>query len=899
MPFPSKPDASAQRSKRFLLRLVVVVALLNIFVIALGLLALHQSRVRYDERANAAATNIAIFQERDLQSTVDQVNQALLTIADEVLEAQTVPALDHDALEAFIRRQSTRVPAVHGLRITNASGDVVHGFGLTKGVRANLADRAYFIELARNPDAGIVISKPLISRVSGDWEIVIARRLNRRDGQFDGVVYATIPLKYFTDKFAAVNLGVHGIVALRDADLGVIVRWPAIQSVAKDVGTRTASPRLREAIAAGQTAGTYSGQAGSDGVERMLAFRRVGRLPMIIVVGLGKEDYLSDWDAEVSRVLALALVFGCVTVLFSVLLYRSWLSREADVNALERQERKFRTLLESSPDGLVIADAHEQITLVNRNAELMFGYPAEYLVGRSIHVLLPSRYADFSLVAETAHGTGTPGASHDLWAVTKDGREFPVSISVSSINTDQGGVVAAAIRDNTERHASASRIEFLAHHDALTGLANRTEMELRFAQASADAGRSGTQVAIMFLDLDNFKTINDSLGHPVGDALLKGVASRLEQFVRASDFVSRHGGDEFLIMFTGLSDGADVVQAAERLVADFSAPFVFDGHEIATSFSVGIATYPQDGPDFATVLKNADIAMYQAKAAGRATYRLFSDQMDVAAMGRHRIRNALHHAIERHELSLHFQPQIELSTGQLVGAEALLRWNHPELGSVPPSDFIPVAEECGLIVPMGEWVLHEACRQAATWQTPGQLPLSVAVNISAVQFTRGDLEHTVRDALQSSGLGAHLLDLELTESILIRNVDSALATVARLKRLGVALSIDDFGTGYSSLTYLKRFAVDKLKIDQSFIRDLAVDADSAAIVRAIVQMAQSLGLSTVAEGIEDAGLIGRLGDMGCDFGQGYGIARPMPAAAYLEMAMVRRSAEADRRCSVQ
>jgi len=878
----SGPVASTRSSKRFLFRLVIIVVLLNAIVFALALLALHQSRARYEERALTAASNIAVFQERDLESTVEQVDLVLLTIADQVLQAGSDPALGEGSLDAFILRQSARLPVLHGLRITNARGDVIHGFGLTKGTRANLADRAYFIELARNPDAGIVISKPLVSRVSGEWEIVLARRLNRRDGQFDGVVYATIPLKYFTDKFAAIDLGAHGVVGLRDAELGVIARWPPIRSTARDVGSKTVSPRLREAIAAGETAGTFSGQSGSDGVERTLSFRRIGRLPMIIVVGLGKDDYLADWKAEVVRALALASLFACVIVLFSALLHRSWHRREADVDALALQERKFRTLLESSPDGLVIADADEVITLVNRNAELMFGYSADDLVGQPIRVLLPARYSGVSLSSEIVREGGDATDNRDLWAMTKDGREFPVAISVSQIDTEQGGLVAAAIRDMTEHHASARHIEFLARHDALTGLPNRTVMESRFEQAVADAARSGTHVALMFLDLDSFKTINDSLGHPVGDALLKGVASRLGQFARASDFVSRQGGDEFLVMFTGLSGGADVALAADRLVQDFTAPFLVDGHEIVTSFSVGIALYPQDGADFPTLLKKSDIAMYQAKAAGRDTYRFFRDHMDVEALGRHRIRNALHQAVERFEFKLHFQPQVDLASGQIIGAEALLRWIHPELGCVSPAEFIPVAEESGLIVPIGEWVIDEACRRAAAWQAPGLPPLPVAVNISAVQFARGDLEDTVRRALAASRLAPELLELELTESILIRNVDSVLATVSRLKRLGVALSIDDFGTGYSSLTYLKRFAVDKLKIDQSFIRDLARDPDSAAIVRAIVQMARSLGLKTVAEGIEDQGVLLHLQDIGCDQGQGYGIARPMPAAAFLE-----------------
>jgi len=883
MSLPFDSAASLHSSKRFLLRLVAIVAVLNAIVIALALLALHKSRIRYEERALTAATTVAVFQERDLASTVEQVDLVLQTIADEVLEAGSEPTLDAQALDAFILRQGARLPALHGLRITNVHGDVIRGLGMVKGSHVNLANRPYFTQLARDPHAGIVISKPLVSRVSGEWEIVLARRLNDRDGRFDGVVYATIPLQYFIDKFAAIDLGAHGIIALRDEQLGVIARWPAIHSVAQDVGTKTVAVSIRDAVASGAASGSFSGQASSDGVERTMAFRRIGALPMIIVVGLARADYLSDWNAEIMRATALATLFAFVTFVFTLTIHRSWLRRESDVNALALQERKFRTLLDSSPDGLVIADALGVITLVNRNAELMFGYAADELVGQPIRVLLPARFSAFALAPVAADaGDGVEGAGpRDLWAVTKAGREFPVGISVSSIATEQGGLVAAAIRDMTERHASARHIEFLAHHDALTALPNRTVMESRFEQAVADAARSGTHVALMFLDLDSFKSVNDSLGHPVGDELLKVVALRLGKFARTSDIVSRQGGDEFLIVFTGLASDADIGPAADRLMREFKAPFVVDGHEIATSLSVGIALYPQDGADFPTLLKKADIAMYQAKAEGRDTWRLFSDQMHVETLRRLRIRSALHQAIERGEFTLHFQPQIDLGSGRVIGAEALLRWNHAELGAVPPVEFIPVAEESGLIVPIGAWVLGEACRQAVSWQAPDRPALSVAVNISAVQFARGDLEDTVRRALASSGLAPELLELELTESILIRNVDSVLATVMRLKRLGVMLSIDDFGTGYSSLTYLKRFAVDKLKIDQSFIRDLVADAESGAIVQAIVQMARSLNLKTVAEGIEDDGVLAHLKTLGCDQGQGYGIARPMPAQALL------------------
>ena len=550
-------------------------------------------------------------------------------------------------------------------------------------------------------------------------------------------------------------------------------------------------------------AGTYTGQAGSDGIVRTTSFRRIAKYPMYIVVGLGTEDYLADWRDEGEKAIVLVSAFLFATLLFTALMFRSWKRREADVEALGIEERKFRTLLESSPDALVIADAQEIITIVNRQAELMFGYGQEELLGQPIDMLFPERYRglQFTLQPAAAADLRERNKGRDLWAMTKSGREFPVSISVSPIDIEQGGLVAAAIRDMTERRASEEQIEYLAHHDSLTGLPNRLVLQSRFEQAIANAERSRSKVALLFLDLDNFKIINDSHGHQTGDAMLKAIASRLRECARDSDTVSCQGGDEFLIVFTALADAVAASAVVDRLMRGFQLPCVAEGREISTSFSLGIALYPDDGCDFATLLKKADIALYQAKGAGRNTYRFFSERMNVEAAEHLQVRNGLRLAIERDEFVLHYQPQIELASGRVVGAEALIRWNHPDLGLVSPARFIPIAEESGLIVPIGEWVLHEACRQAMAWLQAGLSPLSIAVNLSAVQFGRGDVELAVRRALESSGLVPSSLELELTESTLIQNVDSVLATVKKLKMLGVKLSIDDFGTGYSSLSY--------------------------------------------------------------------------------------------------
>jgi len=448
---------------------------------------------------------------------------------------------------------------------------------------------------------------------------------------------------------------------------------------------------------------------------------------------------------------------------------------------------------------------------------------------------------------------------------------------VASFFMTEDGLLVVIFDNITERKTAQQRVEHLAYHDSLTGLPNRLLAEDRMTQAAAHAYRDRTMAGLLFLDLDSFKGVNDSLGHSCGDDLIRAVAERLRGCIRDTDTLSRHGGDEFLIVLTGPRTSDAISTTAGKILAAISQPFDIQGQALMTTASIGIAVYPDDGTDFATLLKKADTAMYHAKEEGRNTYRFFDERMNLGVAELLRLRNGLRHALDHGEFELHYQPQVDLASGRVIGAEALIRWNNPELGRVPPDRFIPVAEETGLIVPIGEWVLREACRRAAVWQKEGLAGITVAVNLSALQFKRGNLKQTITAALAESGLDPVCLELELTESILIKDVEEVLATVFQLKSLGLKLAIDDFGTGYSSLSYLKRFKVDKLKIDKSFVRDLASDPDDAAIIRTIIQMAHSLNLRTIAEGVEDQEMLDRLRIFHCDEIQGYLIARPMPA----------------------
>jgi diguanylate cyclase (GGDEF)-like protein len=444
------------------------------------------------------------------------------------------------------------------------------------------------------------------------------------------------------------------------------------------------------------------------------------------------------------------------------------------------------------------------------------------------------------------------------------------------------GAMASLETENRRARKSLAQIEKLANHDALTGLPNRLLARDRFEQAASHAQRSQSKAALMFLDLDNFKTVNDSLGHAAGDALLCDVAARLLASVRANDTVSRQGGDEFLIVLGDLADEDAVAAIAVKLVEQLATPFVISGLEITATCSLGIALFPDNGKDFDNLLKHADMAMYQAKDSGRNAFHFFDEGMHSNVAEHLQLISAMRTALVNGEFRLNYQPLFALKDQRIVGCEALLRWHHPVLGDIPPAKFIPLAERSGLIVDIGAWVLHEACRQARAWQLAGLTDLTMAINVSPAQFQRDAIEHQVTSALAAADLSAGCIELELTESLLIKDSSALRELLGRLRALGLRFSIDDFGTGYSNLGYLKRFDVEKLKIDQSFVKRMTSDADDEGIVRAIVQMSHSLRLQAVAEGIEDAQALASLVEMGCDYGQGFHWSPALPANAFFD-----------------
>ncbi len=441
-----------------------------------------------------------------------------------------------------------------------------------------------------------------------------------------------------------------------------------------------------------------------------------------------------------------------------------------------------------------------------------------------------------------------------------------------------GGRWAVAFEDVTARRAAEAEAEAMARRDPLTGLPNRLLLRERLQEALGRLRRSREGCAVLLIDLDRFKPVNDTLGHPMGDALLKKVADRLRSTVRPTDTVARIGGDEFVILQTGVREASDTQALARRLVDLVGRTYMVDGHLLTIGASVGVALAPGDGSEADTLLKNADLALYRAKLDGRATYRFFEPEMDARMQARRRLELDMRQALARREFQLHYQPQLQLEGNRLVGCEALIRWQHPVRGTVSPLDFIPLAEEIGLIVPIGEWVMRQACRDAVTWPAP----LSVAVNVSPAQFKSERLVEMVMSALAASGLPATRLEVEITEGVLLQESERTLQTLHRLRELGVRVSMDDFGTGYSSLSYLRSFPFDKIKIDRSFVSDLSSNRDGEAIIRAIAGLGKSLGMTTVAEGVETPDQLERIRAEGCTDVQGYLISRPISAAEVLK-----------------
>ncbi|HTJ20533.1 MAG TPA: EAL domain-containing protein [Steroidobacteraceae bacterium] len=621
---------------------------------------------------------------------------------------------------------------------------------------------------------------------------------------------------------------------------------------------------------------------GLDTFERL--FHAAPQIPMLVLsapqhedlaklaVQRGAQDYLLK-DRLDDHLLPKAL--------------RSMVERAANAEALFEEKERAEVTLNSIGDAVMSSDVSGKVTYLNAVAESMTGWSREEAAGQRLEDVFRIVNADTRAPAANPmtlaiRENRTVCLTPNCILIRRDGVEAAIEDSAAPIHDRRGRVTGAVMvfHDVSTTRALSLRMSYLAQHDSLTNLPNRAVLNDRLAQAIALAHRHAQQLAVLFLDVDRFKQINDSLGHEIGDRLLREAAQRLHSCVRNSDTVSRHGGDEFVILLSEVTHAADAAVCAEKVLLALSAPYCIDQHKLHLTASIGIAAYPNDGTDAETLMKHADLAMYHAKDVGRNNYQFFDRAMTARAIERHALEYGLRHALERRQFELYYQPIVNLQTRAIEGVEALVRWRHPHHGLVPPAQFVPIAEESGLIVAIGRWVLREACRQARAWQDARLPAVRVAVNISTIELRHKDFVTGVRTILAETGLAPCYLELELTETVLMQDSTSTAAVLHSLKELGIQLALDDFGTGYSSLSHLKRFPIDALKIDHSFVRDLATNAQDAIIVGLVVSMGKALHMRVVAEGVETSEQLAALQRHACLLGQGHCFGKAMAASEF-------------------
>jgi diguanylate cyclase (GGDEF)-like protein len=743
----------------------------------------------------------------------------------------------------------------------------------------SVADRAYYKVFTSGTQSPTILLEPVYSRVTGAWTTIIARKVTGTDGEFLGSISRGVEPAHFEKFFASLALGEGAAISMFDQNGTLLARHPNNNAL---LGRSFSGGPLLELVRPPRSDhGTLRVKSPIDGEDRVGAVRRLSKFPITVVATTSVSAALADWGEQTRFLIGIATLSALIVAIILFLVVRQ-ISRQhqASQRRLALEKQRLDTAVNNMTQGLLFFDSSQRLVICNQRYIEMFGVSREVIKpGCSFRELLMHRQetGTFSenvdeYIEAILRKMAERGAFQRILA-TADGR----SIQVLYQPLADGGWVTT-LEDFTERRRADERIAHLAHYDALTDLPNRVLFRDQLERELQKISRGG-RLAVLYIDIDEFKSVNDSLGHPVGDELLKAVALRLSGCVGNSDFVARLGGDEFAVVQTAVKNPTDVMDLVIRIYEAIRAPVECLGHQLVTDASIGIALAPQDGTDLDQLLKSADLAMYGAKSDGRRTYRFFEPTMDARVRARRALELDLRQAMVERQFEIAYQPIVNLRSGAVSGCEALLRWRHPERGMVSPADFIPVAEDIGLISQLGEWVLASACVEAASW--PDHIKL--AVNVSPVQFRNHTLALHVASALASSGLAANRLELEITEAVLIRDDEAALAILHQLRAVGVRIALDDFGTGYSSLSYLQRFPFDKIKIDRCFVTDIAEPEGSSSIVQAVVNIASARNMTTTAEGVETEAQKELLRALGCTEMQGYLFSAAKPAAEVRRM----------------
>ena len=888
--------------RNFSVLICVASGLVALFVLAIAL-TIWGLRSDAIHDADTDTGNIAAVLGEQLSRSIQSVDIVLTDVRERVERQNQLSQnrfdqwIDSQEVYQLLREKLDRLSQAGFIALIDRNGQVATTSQIWPTPSANVTDRDYFQYFKNRNDPGIYISSLQKSRVTGLRTIFFSKRIRGPDGEFLGAVLIGLRLAYFEGIYNSITPLRDQSFLLLHSDGTILIRHP--DTVDRSNQKMPAGSPWYRLVAEG--GGHYRSPGYFDDQARFVAVQPLRDYPLVINVAVTEAAALAVWHRR-AVLIGLGAALALISLVFLLNSLRKQVSRVLKSESIlserekslaektrELQRAKFNidAAIHNMSQGLCMFDSDGQLVICNDRYIRMYDLSADVIKpGCTLLAMLEHRKRRGSFANDPVeYDTKIRDAArnNEKMSVTVELHDGRI-IEVVNQPTGDGGWVATH-DEITERKRSEARIAHLAHHDSLTSLPNRTAFNERFATTLDQAKSSGGQFALMCLDLDRFKYVNDLFGHSVGDALLCNVARRLE-IAAAGVFLARIGGDEFTLIVTGTQILNAAARLAERIVTALGDSVQIDGHKLTANVSVGVAIFPDDATDGEKLICNADAALYRAKSEGPGSYRFFEPDMDRRLRESREIQHALNSALENGEFRLVYQPEA-LIDGTIIGFEALVRWDHPVRGVIPPSTFIPLAEDCGLIIKLGEWVLRTACREAASWGSNAQL----AVNLSSVQFRHGNLPEIVHIILLETGLMPSRLELEITESVLVDDFGHAQTTLRRLKSLGVKIAMDDFGTGYSSLAYLQSFPFDKIKIDRSFVSDLETNNNNAAIVRAVITLAKSLNLPVLAEGVETEAQRLILSQQGCDQIQGYFIGRPEPISIYEHLTRSQRRDE--------
>jgi diguanylate cyclase (GGDEF)-like protein len=776
----------------------------------------------------------------------------------------------HEELRAQVNAYSDAA----AISVFDAEGALINSSEVWPVPDVNVADRNYF-QILKSGSGNPIQIELVRGRISGGWVTIISHRVIGPKGEFVGIVTRTIMPALFEKYFASVLLREGAAISVYRRDGILLARYPHIEHM---IGSQVRDSDIFRYMSSSSGRGTVRVTSPIDGNERLASADALQDFPIAIVASTTVDTALADWREQTRFMVVIAALSAIIIAILLSFFVRKLLEQH------RTEKQRLDTAINNMSQGLLLYDSAERLVVCNRRYISMYSLSPDVVKpGLSFRDLLLYRKKIGSFKGDVEAFIAGVRRNVAAGKTTRNTFETGEGRLIQIVNQPLKNGWLATHDDITERQRAEEQIRHLAHYDALTDLPNRALFHERLRQELAQATPEH-QLAVLYIDIDEFKSVNDSLGHMIGDELLKSVASRLGACIESSDFVARLGGDEFAIVKIGVQDPEQVADLATRALETIRAPYDCLGHQVTSDASIGVAITPQHGTGLDQILKNADMAMYAAKSAGRRTWRFFEPSMDAHVRARRQLETDLRRAIAEQALEVYYQPCLDLQSDKITGCEALIRWRHPERGMVSPAEFIPIAEETGLINEIGEWVLAQACAEAATWPEGTH----VAVNVSPVQFRSGTLALKVVAVLAASGLPAHRLELEITEAVLIRDDETALQILHQLRDIGVRIALDDFGTGYSSLSYLQRFPFDKIKIDRCFVNDLA-EAGGSSIVQAVVNIAADRQMTTTAEGVETERQQELLRGLGCTEMQGYLFSPPKPAEEVKKILLAHRS----------